>query len=266
MLCSPEVYSHFSFPGIERSAIIAFAVPDLVVISTLSLIVWRRRNSILQACILGGVTFGTLWCVAASFLSKGGFLSAIVMILGTLFNVMLLMGQGVFKMSVTTNRRTNLVKTLLQCIVIWTVLLLVVPMGIIHAFGNWPPNPDSLHRMVGISCFLLFSAIGIWSGIVMTVGGGGTPLPLDSPRRLVVTGPYAYVRNPMAISGLGQGFSVAFILSSIPVTVYVATGILIWNYFVRPKEERFMQEAFGADFEKYRDEVGCWIPRKIGSQ
>ncbi|MCZ0991988.1 hypothetical protein O1L44_00915 [Streptomyces noursei] len=30
--------------------------------------------------------------------------------------------------------------------------------------------------------------------------GGGTPLPYDPPRRLVTSGPYAYVRNPMQLS------------------------------------------------------------------
>lgn len=66
----------------------------------------------------------------------------------------------------------------------------------------------------------------------------------------------------MAIAGLGQGFSVALMLSSIEVAAYVAVGMIVWNYFVRPEEERFMHRVFGADFERYRSVVRCWMPRR----
>jgi protein-S-isoprenylcysteine O-methyltransferase Ste14 len=79
--------------------------------------------------------------------------------------------------------------------------------------------------------------------------------------RVIVTGPYAYVRNPMAVAGLGQGFSVALALRSPEVAAYVVIGMLIWNYFVRPEEERYLQSVFGVDFEHYRSQVRCWIPR-----
>jgi hypothetical protein len=44
--------------------------------------------------------------------------------------------------------------------------------------------------------------LGSWATVVFTDVGQGTPLPLDPPRRLVTTGPYAFVRNPMQIAGL----------------------------------------------------------------
>lgn len=256
------MYSYFAFPEIERHALFAFMAPDLLVISALSLVVCRRPNPILQACILGGFAFGALWCAGASYLTGGGFLSTTVMTLGALFNVMLLLGQGVFRTSRTAHRGMNLAKTLLQTIVIWTITLVVIPLVIVHASGEWPPHLNPVHVAVGAAGLLLFSAFGVWSGLVMAVRGGGTPLPLDAPRRLVVAGPYAYIRNPMAMSGLGQGFSVAIVLSSIAVAAYVAVGLFVWNYIVRPEEERFMRKVFKTDFERYRSNVGCWIPRK----
>ena len=95
----------------------------------------------------------------------------------------------------------------------------------------------------------------------MTIAGGGTPLPVDAPQRLVCAGPYAYVRNPMAIAGLGQGASVAVLLQSPEVAAYVVVGMLVWNFFVRPEEERYMSHIFGAEFEHYRRAVKCWVPR-----
>ena len=49
---------------------------------------------------------------------------------------------------------------------------------------------------------------------------------------------YPYVRNPMAVAGLGQGVAVALILTSMEVALYCIVGMLIWNYFVRPVEEK----------------------------
>ena len=37
---------------------------------------------------------------------------------------------------------------------------------------------------------------------MLAVRGRGTPVPFDCPPRLVIAGPYAYIRNPMAVSAL----------------------------------------------------------------
>jgi protein-S-isoprenylcysteine O-methyltransferase Ste14 len=91
--------------------------------------------------------------------------------------------------------------------------------------------------------------------------GRGTPLPFASPNRLVISGPYAYVRNPMVIAGLGQGLAVALWLGSWTVVAYVLLGGMIWNFFVRPAEERDLRNTFGNEFETYCRDVSCWRPR-----
>ena len=106
--------------------------------------------------------------------------------------------------------------------------------------------------------------LGVSSAWAMSVFGRGTPLPLDCPPRLVVRGPYRFVRNPMAIAGLGQGAAVGVWLGSFSVEGYVLVGFIVWNWFVRPIEEADLRARFGGSYENYCRHVICWRPRVRG--
>ena len=95
----------------------------------------------------------------------------------------------------------------------------------------------------------------------MVRDGGGTPLPLDQTRELVVSGQYRFVRNAMAIAGIGQGLAMATMFQSISVLVYSLLAATIWHFVVRPIEERDMVQRFGASYLDYQESVACWIPR-----
>jgi protein-S-isoprenylcysteine O-methyltransferase Ste14 len=157
----------------------------------------------------------------------------------------------------------NVAKTLIQIGLFWGVLLGLFPLAIERvvsanqldglAFPPWP--------VTGWTLLVLASAVGFWSGVTMARLGDGTPLPLDHASRLVVRGPYAYIRNPMAFTGLAQGAAVALILGSTAVLIYVVAGGSFWNWAVRPFEERDLARRFGEPYERYRRAVRCWVPR-----
>jgi protein-S-isoprenylcysteine O-methyltransferase Ste14 len=109
--------------------------------------------------------------------------------------------------------------------------------------------------------FCGFSSIGLTSAYFMVRYGEGTPIPVDQTNRLVLSGPYRYVRNPMAIAGLGQGLAVALLFLSLPLVVYCLLGGMVWHWVVRPFEERDMIERFGEPYRDYQKRVSCWIPR-----
>lgn len=157
----------------------------------------------------------------------------------------------------------NLGKTLVQVAAFWFTFLVLIPRALVtleHRLGvaRMPsPLPDELVW----SLLVAASALGLWSGALMAVRGAGTPLPLDAPRRLVVTGPYRYVRNPMAVAGLTQGACVALLLDSWLSLAFVFAGGIVWNWVVRPLEEHHLESVFGDEFRDYRQAVRCWIPR-----
>jgi protein-S-isoprenylcysteine O-methyltransferase Ste14 len=51
--------------------------------------------------------------------------------------------------------------------------------------------------------------------------GRGTPAPWDPPQRLVVEGPYRYVRNPMISSALMMLAGEVLLLGSWPIAVWL---------------------------------------------
>lgn len=152
-------------------------------------------------------------------------------------------------------------RTLLQIVVFWFFFLWVLPAAIVLAERSlaWP----TFQARTG-PAWLLFgvgSVLGLWSAWSMASTGRGTPLPLDPPHRLVVAGPYAFVRNPMAVAGLLQGFAVAIGTGSWALVAYVLVGALAWQLGIRPQEEDELRTRFGAAYQRYRGAVPCWIPR-----
>jgi protein-S-isoprenylcysteine O-methyltransferase Ste14 len=160
----------------------------------------------------------------------------------------------------------HLVATAAQIVVFWGFFLGVVPVVIAFFENRWSvglPLPGWVPA-VGIALLVLASALGLWSGVTMSVVGKGTPLPSAMANRLVIAGPYRFIRNPMAVAGFLQGAAVGLVLSSWLVVAYGLLGAVLWNYAIRPHEEADLEARFGDDFRRYRDRVRCWIPRFSG--
>ena len=161
--------------------------------------------------------------------------------------------------------RRHVVVTLAQTAAMWIVFLWLLPWAVYFVEGLTPLARlrfDFPHRhLIAAAVFVVYGGIGISSGMLMAIHGAGTPLPVDCPNRLIVIGPYRYVRNPMAMSSLIQGACVGVWLGSPLVIAYALAGALVWNFIVRPWEERDLERRFGAPYLAYKHAVRCWIPR-----
>ena len=153
--------------------------------------------------------------------------------------------------------------TAVQVAIFWGVLLGVVPLVISAFEQRWQLSVRFLLSVGVAGCvvFALASALGIWAAVVMSTRGAGTPLPSDTATRFVGGGPYRFVRNPMALAGITQGAAVGSMVSSWLVVIYAVCGSLVWNFIVRPHEERDLEARFGDAFHRYREQVRCWWPR-----
>ncbi len=270
----PSTRSWFLPKGSLERDLLAFSLPDLAFIVAgsilASLLLTKRNPWALPVAFLvaGGMVYAALYCLASALMSDSAWWSVVLMMPAAFLSTTVALDAAArrlpaFRQARPASDAWNVAKTLFQVVAFWSVLLGVLPWLIvwvekrlgIPGFGF--PGQVSL----AVCLFLGLSALGLYSARTMAIVGQGTPLPIDCPRRLVIRGPYAYIRNPMAVAGLGQGFSVGLGMGSWGVLLYVLFGGLVWNFIARPAEEADLERCFGEEFLRYREEVRCWRPR-----
>lgn len=150
-----------------------------------------------------------------------------------------------------------------QIFIFWITFLFVLPKGLVElstSFGLVFMEFSNL-TIPGIVLFVGMGSLGLFSGWQFAVIGKATPLPPATPPVFVKSGPYRWVRNPMAIAGIGQAIAVGLMLGNAAVIAYSIIGAIVWHVFVRPVEELDLENRFGEEFREYRSNTGLWVPR-----
>jgi protein-S-isoprenylcysteine O-methyltransferase Ste14 len=164
----------------------------------------------------------------------------------------------------TAERRNLLGRAVLQAIGFGGLILVALPAAIQSASGlSWEPmlQRPTWQTLCGLQVAFVFAGWGISAAQELALRGGGTPLPQDPTRRLVVSGPYAYIANPMQVSVALVLLAEGALLSSAPVAgaalmvIVFSAGLADWS------ENTSLRERFGAPFESWRKAVWPWWPR-----
>lgn len=153
---------------------------------------------------------------------------------------------------------------LLQAAVSWGVLQYYLPRAIVRWQQAEELHHLGLEPMVipGLIVFALASAVNLWSRLTLAIRGEGMAILFTPPARLVVTGPYAWLRNPVVASGVAQGIGVFLYTGSALVIGYLVLLALAWHVLIRPGSEHELQRRFGREYEFYRRSVRCWLPMR----
>lgn len=91
--------------------------------------------------------------------------------------------------------------------------------------------------------------------------GRGTLAPWDPPRRLVVSGPYRWVRNPMISGVILMVSSEALALRSIPHAWWALAFTAANALYIPLVEEPSLERRFLDDYRRYRAHVPRLLPR-----
>jgi protein-S-isoprenylcysteine O-methyltransferase Ste14 len=136
----------------------------------------------------------------------------------------------------------------------------IVPATIVHA--DWPPPPLSPLRLVG-GAMLIAAGLAMlgWTAGLFARFGRGTLAPWDPTRKLVVRGPYAYVRNPMISGVLGILVGEAVLFGSLALAEWCGIFLVVNHLYFAISEEPGLARRFGAEYVEYKRHVPRWIPR-----
>jgi protein-S-isoprenylcysteine O-methyltransferase Ste14 len=116
-------------------------------------------------------------------------------------------------------------------------------------------------QLAGAALIALGALVLLDSFTRFAIKGLGTPAPVFPTKRLVVTGLYRYVRNPMYVAVAALIIGQGLIFGNVRVLEY---GGLIWlafHLFVVFYEEPTLRASFGSEYEAFCRGVSRWIPR-----
>jgi protein-S-isoprenylcysteine O-methyltransferase Ste14 len=258
-----------------RDVLRSFALPDVLILMVGSLLVaasiqWQKTWST-QAIWSVAIAswYPTLYCIASSCLTGQAWIASALMVAMSGLSLALATIHGGSGEQTASFRVVHMrfvaafLWTSIQIVIFWGTFLWVLPMGLLElerALGG----TSFSHAGQKIGATILFAAascVGLSSAIAMNRFGLGTPLPTAAASQLVVAGPYAWIRNPMACAGILQGIAVAWWNGSPIVLLYALLGGVCWHFLVRPVEESDLEQRFGQEYSEYRRRVGLWIPR-----
>jgi protein-S-isoprenylcysteine O-methyltransferase Ste14 len=121
--------------------------------------------------------------------------------------------------------------------------------------------PDIGVQVIGLAVLSIGALLFVASLRRFAAEGRGTLAPWDPPARLVVRGPYRYVRNPMISGVVLVLFGEALVLLSRPHLLWALTFLGINAVYIPLLEEPLLARRFGADYQEYCRHVPRLLPR-----
>ncbi len=229
---------------------LATVTVDFMGASRIMALLWHKPGLgwfVADAAIVGGLLLLTLW-IYRSVLAANQALAAV--------------SKHKPKSHIEAQRGGAGLRAGLYLVTFGSIVFLYVPQQILQWSGRslWPLPTFSLVARGGWLALIGLPLLwAVWA-VLEFRAAAGTPLPYDPPQRLVTSGPYAFVRNPMqlgvvlGIAGLA-GYYRSWLLLLYALDLALLSEVLFERY-----ETPELFARFGADYVHYRQHVRRWLP------
>lgn len=145
------------------------------------------------------------------------------------------------------------------------LVLVFLPARLLEWSGVSRPESIGVGQVMGIAVGSAGALLALLCVLTFAHVGRGTPAPFDAPRRLVVRGPYRYVRNPMYVGAGLALVGASLFYQSVAMWGFTAVFLLAAHVFVVTYEEPTLRRTFGREYEEYRERVRRWLPTRTAN-
>jgi len=149
-------------------------------------------------------------------------------------------------------------KSLLYLILEAGLFALYIPLAFLR---TGPQIEIGVISYLAIPLWMIGSLMVLQSFWDFTFKGRGTPIPIDPPKELVVTGFYLYVRNPIYVGVSSIFLGHFFWFGYWALLIYTVFAFIGVHLFVVLYEEPTLKRKFGAAYVEYLKRVPRWIPK-----
>lgn len=141
-------------------------------------------------------------------------------------------------------------------------VLITIPLIILYFCGfdiiSWQSPLLLLLVLVSLAFGLFLMA---WTIKLFADVKKGSLAPWNPINKLIITGPYAYVRNPMLLGVFWVLWAEAIFFQSIALFIYLLIFISINALYFPLSEEKGLLRRYGQAYQEYKNNVPRFIPR-----
>lgn len=147
------------------------------------------------------------------------------------------------------------------------VFVLLIPFVILKgsaSIDRWlhilPFDFGLINLVVGGAMALMGMLFAMWSIVDQLTRGRGTPLPVMATQTLLITGPFAYCRNPMSFGTIVLYSGLAIWAGSWSAIALVTSFAVVLIAYLKYIEEKELEARFGQSYMEYKETTPFIIP------
>jgi protein-S-isoprenylcysteine O-methyltransferase Ste14 len=141
---------------------------------------------------------------------------------------------------------------------IWALIYVLIASAISWWLG-WPYIPGLPFALLGIALVAVACIPPVWAIFLFRREGTEVSPTSATNRKLVISGPYRFTRNPMYLGLVILTLGIAVWVGTWPMMIVPFAIFATANWVHIPFEEAKMRRQFGASYDNYVSRVRRWV-------